>query len=462
MNLRSDRRQHIQRELDFHLKPAGEAREARGEETEPLQAVHGPESPASTNQLMEEVCERENLKEALRQVKANKGSGGVDGMTVDQLPDYLKQHWPAIREQLWNGTYEPKPVRRVEIPKPDGGVRKLGIPTVLDRFIQQAVMQVLQRRWDRTFSDHSYGFRPGRSAHQAVAQAQQYIAEGCGWVVDLDLEKFFDRVNHDKLMGQIAKRVEDKRLRKLIRAFLNAGVMENGLVSLSGEGTPQGGPLSPLLSNLVLDELDRELERRGHRFVRYADDCNLYVRSERAGQRVMGSVTRFITQKLKLKVNETKSAVARPQRRKFLGFSFRTGSQVQRVIAPKALDRFKQRIREITRRAKSVSLETTMEELAPYMRGWRSYFGFCETPEVLITLTRWVRLRLRAALWRQWKTPRRRRAALIELGMSPRLASNTAGSGRGPWYLARAKALSVGLSNAYFKSLGLPSLIEEC
>jgi RNA-directed DNA polymerase len=462
MNLRSGRRQNIQRELDSHPKPTGEAREARGEETELLQAVHGPESPASTSQLMEEVCERENLKEALRQVKANKGSGGVDGMTVDQLPDYLKQHWPAIREQLLNGTYEPKPVRRVEIPKPDGGVRKLGIPTVLDRFIQQAVMQVLQRRWDRTFSDHSYGFRPGRSAHQAVAQAQQYIAEGYGWVVDLDLEKFFDRVNHDKLMGQIAQRVEDKRLRKLIRAFLNAGVMENGLVSLSGEGTPQGGPLSPLLSNLVLDELDWELERRGHRFVRYADDCNLYVRSERAGQRVMESVTRFITQKLKLKVNETKSAVARPQGRKFLGFSFSAGPEVQRVIAPKALDRFKQRIREITRRAKSVSLETTMEELAPYMRGWRSYFGFCETPEVLITLTRWVRLRLRAALWRQWKTPRRRRAALMELGVSPRLASNTAGSGRGPWYLARAKALSVGLSNAYFKSLGLPSLIEEC
>jgi len=462
MSLTDDKQQNIQIELDFSSAPTGEAREARGEETEALQAVHGPESPASTNQLMEEVCERENLKEALRQVKANKGSGGIDGMTVDQLPDYLKQHWPAIREQLLNGTYEPKPVRRVEIPKPDGGVRKLGIPTVLDRFIQQAVMQVLQRRWDRTFSDHSYGFRPGRSAHQAVAQAQQYIAEGYGWVVDLDLEKFFDRVNHDKLMGQVAKRVEDKRLRKLIRAFLNAGVMENGLVSLSGEGTPQGGPLSPLLSNLVLDELDRELERRGHRLVRYADDCNLYVRSQRAGQRVMESVTRFITQKLKLKVNETKSAVARPQLRKFLGFSFTTGSQVQRVIAAKALDRFKQRIREITRQAKSVSLETTMEELAPYMRGWRSYFGFCETPEVLIYLTRWVRLRLRAALWRQWKTPRRRRAALMKLGVSPRLASHTAGSGRGPWYLARAKALSVGLSNAYFKSLGLPSLIEEC
>jgi RNA-directed DNA polymerase len=409
---------------------------------------------------MEEVCERENLKEALRRVRANKGSAGVDRMTVDGMTDYLKQHWPAIREQLLSGTYEPKPVRRVEIAKPDGGMRKLGIPTVLDRFIQQAVMQVLQRQWDPTFSDHSYGFRPGRSAHQAVAQAQQYIAGGYGWVVDFDLEKFFDRVHHDKLMGQIAKRVDDKRLLKLIRAFLNAGVMENGLVSPSVEGTPQGGPLSPLLSNLVLNELDRELERRGLRFVRYADDSNIYVRSERAGQRVMKSVTRFITHSLKLKVNEAKSAVARPQERKFLGFSFTVGPEAQRTIAPKALDRFKQRVREITRRAKGVSMETTMEELAPYLRGWRTYFGFCETPLVLISLTRWVRLRLRAALWRQWKTPHRRRAALLALGVRPRLASNTAGSGRGPWYLARAKALSVGLSNAYFKSLGLPTLID--
>ena len=408
---------------------------------------------------MEEVCERENLKEAMRRVKANKGSAGVDGMTVGGITAYLKQHWPAIRVQLLNGTYEPKPVRRVEIPKPDGGVRKLGIPTVLDRLIQQAVMQVLQRQWDRTFSDHSYGFRPARSAHQAVAQAQQYIAEGHGWCVDLDLEKFFDRVNHDKLMGQIAKRIEDKRLMKLIRAFLNAGVMENGLVSPSVEGTPQGGPLSPLLSNLVLDELDRELERRGHRFVRYADDCNIYVRSERAGQRVMESVTQFITQKLKLRVNETKSAVARPQERKFLGFSFSAGPEVKRVIAPKTLERCKRRIREITRRAKGVSMKTTIGELAPYMRGWRAYFGFCETPEVLLSLTRWVRLRLRAAMWRQWKTPRRRREALIKLGVRSRLASNTAGSGLGPWYLA--KALSVGLSNAYFKSLGLPSLVDE-
>jgi RNA-directed DNA polymerase len=461
MNLRSEMQQNIQTKLDFSSTPAGEAREAGREETESLPTTNDPESPARTNRLMEAVCERENLKEALRRVKANKGSAGVDGMTVGGITDYLKQHWPAIREQLMNGTYEPRPVRRVEIPKPDGGVRKLGIPTVLDRLIQQAVMQVLQRQWDPTFSESSYGFRPGRSAQQAVAQAQQYIAEGHGWCVDLDLEKFFDRVNHDKLMGQIARRVEDKRLLKLIRAFLNAGVMENGLVSPSVEGTPQGGPLSPLLSNLVLDELDRELERRGHRFVRYADDCNVYVRSERAGQRVMESVTQFITQKLRLKVNETKSAVARPQERKFLGFSFSAGPEVKRVIAPKALDRFKRRIREITRRAKGVSMKTTIDELAPYMRGWRGYFGFCETPEVLLSLTRWVRLRLRAALWRQWKTPRRRREALMELGVRERLASNTAGSGFGPWYLAKAKALSVGLSNAYFKSLGLPSLIDE-
>src|ERR1700688_1943699 len=301
MSLKSETQQNIQTELNFSSTSAGEAREAGRKGTEPLPAVNDPESPASTSRLMEEVCERENLKEALRRVKANKGSAGVDGMTVGGITDYLKQHWPAIREQLLNGTYEPRPVRRVEIPKPDGGVRQLGIPTVLDRFIQQSVMQVLHRQWDPTFSEGSYGFRPGRSAQQAVAQAQQYIAEGHGWCVDFDLEKFFDRVNLDKLMGQIAKRVEDKRLLKLIRAFLNAGVMENGLVSPSVEGAPQGGPLSPLLSNLVLDELDRELERRGHRFVRYADDCNIYVSSERAGQRVMKSVSQFITQKLQLK-----------------------------------------------------------------------------------------------------------------------------------------------------------------
>src|SRR6202521_2693592 len=421
MDLKRDKRQNIQKKLDFSSERKGEARQAGREETESRQAVHEPESPASTIRLMEEVCERENLLEALRRVKGNKGSAGIDGMTVGQLSGYLKEHWLTIREQLLNGIYEPQPVRRVEIEKPDGGgMRKLGIPTTLDRFLQQAVMQVLQRQWDPTFSD---------------------------------------RVNHDTLMGQVAKHVEDKRLLKLIRAFLNAGVMENGLVSPSVEGTPQGGPLSPLLSNLVLDELDRELECRGHRVVRYADDCNIYVRSERAGQRVMESISRFITQKLKLKVNEAKSAVARPQERKFLGFSFTAGPNIRRAIAPKSLERFKQRIREITRRAKGASMKTIMEELAPYMRGWRGYFGSCQTPEVLIALTRWVRLRLRAALWRQWKTPRRRRAALIALGVRGELR-NMAGSGHGPWHLARSKALSVGLSNAHFKSLGLPSLIE--
>src|SRR5215204_5881056 len=457
----SDKRQKNQLVLAFTEMSRSEAPRDSGEGTEALMAKRKAESMVSSEQLMEEVCERKNCEQALARVKSNKGSAGIDGMTVEELPAYLKKHWPIIREQLLSGTYKPQAVKRVEIPKPDGGIRQLGIPTVLDRFIQQAVMQVLQRNWDETFSDHSYGLRPGRSAHQAVAQAQQYIAEGYGWCVDFDLEKFFDRVNHDKLMGQVAKRVEDKRLLKLIRAFLNAGVMENGLVSPSVEGTPQGGPLSPLLSNLVLDELDRELERRGLRFVRYADDSNIYVRSERAGQRVMESITRFITQKLKLKVNEAKSAVARPQERKFLGFSFTIGPDIKRMIAPKSLERFKQRIREITRRAKGVSIKTTMEELASYMRGWRGYFGFCETPEVLIALTRWVRLRLRAALWRQWKTPRRRRAALIALRVSGEL-SNMAGSSRGPWHLARSKALSLGLSNAYFRSLGLPSLFGAC
>src|SRR5580692_4030385 len=408
MNLKDDRQPNIQLELDFSPALPGEARTAGREETESSGAMSGTENPASTNRLMEEVCERANLKEALRRVKANQGSAGVDGMTVGGISDYLTQHWPAIREQLLSGTYEPKPVRRVEIAKPDGGVRKLGIPTVLDRFIQQAVMQVLQRKWDGTFSEHSYGFRPGRSAHQAVAQAQQYIAEGYGWCVDFDLEKFFDRVNHDKLMGQIAKRIEDKRLLKLIRAFLNAGVMENGLVGPSGEGTPQGGPLSPLLSNLVLDELDRELERRGHRFVRYADDSNLYVGSERAGQRVMESVTHFITHRLKLKVNPAKSAVARPGQRKFLGFSFTGEQEPRRRIAPKAIARFKERIREQTRRTRGISLTQMVTQIATYLRGWLGYFNDCQTPSVLQTLESWLRRRLRSVVWKQWKRGRTR------------------------------------------------------
>jgi len=418
------------------------------------------ESPADTERLMEEVCEQENCQQALRRVKANKGAPGVDGMNVRELEAHLKQHWPAIREQLLSGTYRPQPVRRVEIDKPDaGGVRKLGIPTVLDRFIQQAVLQVLQKRWDPTFSDHSYGFRPERSAHQAVARAQQYVAEGYRWVVDLDLEKFFDRVGHDKLMSRIAERVSDKRLLKLIRAFLNAGVMENGLVGAVDEGVPQGGPLSPLMSNLVLDELDRELERRGHRFVRYADDSNVYVRSARAGQRVMVSLTAFITQRLQLKVNAQKSAVARPGERKFLGFSFTGGQQPRRRIAPKAIARFKGRVRELTRRTRGVSIESMVTQLSTYLRGWHGYFGYCQTPTVLRDLESWLRRRLRAVLWKQWKRGRRRFAELRRRGISAELAAKTASSAHGPWHLANSPALAMALPNAYFASLGLPPLV---
>ena len=431
----SDKRQknQLQRLLAFTDEGRSEAPRTRREGTEALTAKRTCESPAPAEQGMEEVCDRENLKRALRRVKSNKGSPGTDGMTVGELLGYLKQHWPMIREQLLSGTYKPQPVKRVEIAKPDGGVRKLGIPTVLDRFIQQAVMQVLQSKWDRTFSEHSHGFRPQRSAHQAVAKAQQYIAAGHRWVVDLDLEKFFDRVNHDRLMAAIARRVNDKRMLKLMRAFLESGVMENGLVSPVEEGTPQGGPLSPLLSNLVLDELDRELERRQHRFVRYADDCNIYVASERAGKRVKQSVTRFIQRRLKLKVNEAKSAVARPQERKFLGFSFTGGAEVKRRIAQKALFRCKQRVRELTRRTQGISLEQMTKELADYLRGWKGYFGYCQTPSVLHGLDQWIRRRLRSVIWKQ----RKRRSS---------------------WHLANSPALSTTFPNAYFDSLGLPRL----
>src|SRR5436190_2446375 len=458
MSLQDDKQQNIQMEMDFSSALTGEAREAGREETESPGVTNGTENPASTNRLMEAVCERENLKAALRQVKANKGSPGVDGMTVVGIKDYLKQHWPAIREQLLNGTYEPKPVRRVEIPKPDGGVRKLGIPTVLDRFIQQAVMQVLQRRWDRTFSNHSYGFRPGRSAHQAVEAAQRYIAAGYCWCVDLDLEKFFDRVSHDKLMARIATRISDRRMLKLIRAFLKAGVMEGGLVSPVDEGTPQGGPLSPLLSNIVLDEFDWELERRGLRFARYADDCNVYVRSRRAGERVMESITRFITTKLKLKVNEQKSAVARPWERKFLGFSFTANREPKRRIATKAVLQFKAKIREVTRRTRGVNVEKMAEELGRYLRGWLGYFGQCQTPSVLQGLEEWTRHRLRSVIWKQWDRGPVRFAELRKRGVGKDLAAQTAGSAHGPWRLANSPALQIALPNAYFDSLGIPRL----
>jgi RNA-directed DNA polymerase len=453
-----DQRQKIQLELALTVRGRSEARRPIVQGTEAPAAKSGTDSPAGTERLMEEVCERANLKQALRRVQRNGGSPGIDGMTVAELPGYLEEHWPNLRAQLLNGTYQPQPVKRVPIPKPDGGVRNLGIPTALDRFVQQAVLQILQRRWDKTFSEHSYGFRPNRSAHQAVARAQQYIADGYRWVVDLDLEKFFDRVNHDKLMGRMAKRVADKRVLKLTRAFLNAGVMESGLVSPTDEGTPQGGPLSPLLSNLVLDELDRELEQRGHRFVRYADDCNIYVRSERAGQRVMDSVSSFITSKLKLRVNGEKSAVARPWQRKFLGFSFTNGQQPKRRIAPKAMSRFKQRVRELTRRTRGVSIQRMVSELAVYLNGWRSYFGFCQTPSVLAELDGWVRRRLRCLLWKQWKRGRTRYARLRSRTVGVQLAARTAGSSHGPWRLAASPALSIALPDAYFASLGLSQL----
>ncbi len=454
----SDRRQKDQLELALAAESRGEAPTVADRGTESLTAERSIESPAGTERLMEEVCERENLREALKRVRANGGSAGVDGMRVEELSDYLKDNWPTIRDELLSGTYRPQPVRRVTIPKPDGGERKLGIPTVVDRFIQQAVLQVLQGRWDRTFSERSYGFRPNRSAHQAVAKAQEYLAEGNRWVVDIDLEKFFDRVNHDKLMGRVAKRVADKRLLKLLRAYLNAGALENGLVSPTDEGTPQGGPLSPLLSNLVLDELDRELERRGHRFVRYADDCNIYVRTERAGKRVMESVTGFITTKLKLKVNGEKSAVARPWERKFVGFSFTNGKEPKRRIAPKALDRFKKRVRELTRRTRGVSLEEMIAEVAVYLRGWRGYFGFCQTPSVLDALDEWMARRLRCVVWKQWKRGRVRYRELHRRGVRSGLAARTAGSAHGPWRLAASPALHFALPKAHLASLGLPLL----
>ena len=454
----SDRRQKNQLELAFPAESRSEAPTATEEGTESLAAKHRAESPAITERLMEEVCERENCKQAFRRVRVNKGSPGVDGMSVHKLAGHLKQHWPAIREQLLTGTYKPQPVKRVEIPKPDGGVRKLGIPTVLDRLIQQAVLQVLQRRWDRTFSEHSYGFRPQRSAHQAVQAAQQHIADGYRWVVDLDLEKFFDRVNHDKLMAKIAERIRDKRMLALIRTFLRAGVMEDGLVSPTGEGTPQGGPLSPLLSNIVLDELDQELERRGLRFARYADDSNIYVRSRRAGERVMRSITAFITGKLKLRVNQQKSAVARPWQRKFLGFSFTLHREPQRRIAPKAIQRFKEKVRELTRRTRGVSVEKMAEQLGRYLQGWQGYFGYCQTPSVLRDLDYWTRRRLRAFLWKQWKRGTVRFRELTARGVDRELAAQTAGSAHGPWRLAESPGLHIALPNAYFASLGIPSL----
>ena len=452
-------RQKNQVELNLGTGTRGEAPKTAVQETEARAARTDIESQGVlVGPSMEAIVERENLRKALARVKRNKGAPGIDGMSVDDLAAYLKEHWPTTRDQLLAGTYEPQPVRRVEIPKATGGTRPLGIPTVLDRFIQQAAMQVLQADWDRTFSEASFGFRPGRSAHQAVARAQELIASGHDTVVDIDLEKFFDRVNHDILMGLVAKRVSDKRILKLTRGFLIAGVLADGLIGPTEEGTPQGGPFSPLLSNLMLDVLDKELEKRGHHFVRYADDCNIYVRSQRSGERVMASIEQFLAKRLKLRVNKAKSAVAKPSVRKFLGFSFTGGEQPRRRIAPQAIARLKAKVRELTRRTGGQSLSQVAKELSCYLIGWRGYFGFCETPSVLRALDQWIRRRLRAVAWQQWKRGRTRYAELRRRGVGRVLAACSAGSPHGPWRLSNSPALTIALSNASLVSLGLASL----
>lgn len=450
------KRQKNQLELAFTYEGKGEARRLERKGTEPSLARYESEGLAESEGLMEGVCEVKNLKQALRRVKRNGGSPGIDGMTVEELPQWLIENWSKLRDELLTGCYRPTAVKRVEIEKPEGGTRKLGIPTVVDRFVQQAVSQVLQRIWEPTFSEASYGFRPGRSGHQAVDAAQRYIREGRRWVVDIDLEKFFDRVNHDRLMARVSMRVRDKRMLGLIRSILTSGVMEGGLVSPIDEGTPQGGPLSPLLSNIVLDELDQELEKRGHAFVRYADDCNIYVRSERAGKRVMQSLSALITKRLRLRVNETKSAVGRPYQRKFLGFSFTSQRQARRRIAPKALTRFKERVRELTQRRRGRSLETIIAELNVYLAGWKGYFGYCETPSVLKELDGWIRRRLRCYQWKQWRKPRARRLALLRLGADPNLARGFGSSNRGAWHMAGL--LGDILTPSYFDSLHLTRL----
>jgi RNA-directed DNA polymerase len=408
---------------------------------------------------MERVVERSNLPAALRRVQQNGGSPGIDCMTVEALPDYLRREWPKIREQLLSGTYRPHPVRRVKIPKPGGGVRKLGIPTVLDRFIQQALLQALQRDWDKTFSEQSFGFRPNRSAWQAVAQAQRYLRAGYSWVVDLDLEQFFDRVNHDQLMSRVRKRVSDRRILKLIDRYLKAGALTSEGWEATPEGTPQGGPLSPLLANLLLDGLDKELERRGHRFVRYADDCNIYVRSARAGKRVLASLTRYLERRLKLAVNEAKSAVDRPWRRTFLGFSFTWRQPNRRTVSMKALKNFQEQVRSLTKRTRGVSLSTLVRELRDYVRGWSGYFDFAEAKASFKELDSWIRRRLRCYLWKQWG--RHRYRELIRRGVSRELAWNTRKSAHGPWRLSRSPALAFALPGGYFDALGVPRLYQR-
>ena len=417
------------------------------------------ESPSiQSSSFMTQVLERNNLQRALKQVKRNKGAPGVDGMTVDDLSGYLKQHWKILKAELLKETYRPTPVMRVEIPKPDGSKRKLGIPTVIDRFIQQAIAQVLQAIWDIDFHDHSYGFRPKRSAHQAIIYAQQTIRSGYGWVVDLDLKSFFDEVNHDRLMNRLQKRIEDKVLLRLINRYLKAGVQINGKKVKSVKGAPQGGPLSPILSNIVLDELDWELERRGHKFARYADDCNIFVKSEVAGERVMKSVRRFIEDSLRLKVNTQKSAVDRPWKRMFLGFSISwRGNRIR--VGKKAILKLKGTIRELTRRTRGHTLNQIIADLRKSLLGWKAYFDISEVLSPLHDLDKWIRRKLRCYIWKQWGRAGYRN--LRRRGVGQYLAWNTAKSAHGPWRLSKSPALARALPNKYFRGMGLPSLASR-
>jgi RNA-directed DNA polymerase len=411
--------------------------------------------------LMERILSRENLLSALKRVERNKGSHGVDEMPVQNLRKHILEHWESMKMELLEGTYEPQPVRRVEIPKPDGGVRLLGIPTVTDRLIQQAVAQVLTTLYEPTFSEHSYGFRPKRSAHGAIRKAKGYIQEGNRWVIDIDLEKFFDKVNHDRLMGTLSKRIKDKRLLKLIRNYLKSGIMINGIVTTNEEGTPQGGPLSPLLSNIVLDELDKELEERGHKFVRYADDCNIYVKSKKAGNRVMGSVTSFIEERLKLKVNLNKSAVDRPWKRKFLGFSFTLHKEPKVRIAKESMKRMKSKIREITSRKKPYPMDYRIEKLNQYLMGWCGYFALADTPSVFRAFDSWIRRRLRMCMWKNWKKPSTKVRKLIGLGAPEDKAYEWGNSRKSYWRISKSPVLHRTLGNSYWSSQGLKSLLSR-
>ena len=420
-----------------------------------------PGDGTSPIRLMEAVVEKQNMTQAYRRVMSNKGAAGIDEIPVEDLLDYLNQHWSRLKEELLTGSYHPQAVRIVEIPKPSGGIRKLGIPTVIDRLIQQALLQVLTPVFDPYFSESSYGFRPKRSAHDAVQAAQAHVAAGHRWVVDMDLEKFFDRVNHDVLMARLARKITDKRILRLIRRYLQAGAMRAGVTSPRSEGTPQGGPISPLLSNILLDELDKELERRGHRFCRYADDCNIYVRSKAAAERVMVSTTRFLSQKLRLKVNAEKSAVDRPWNRTFLGYSMTHHREPRLKVARKSVIRLKKKLKQIWRQGRGQSLSRLIETMRPVLRGWMAYFRLSEVKGVLEELDSWIRRHLRGVIWHQWKKPKTRAKNLIKRGLSKARAWKSASNGRGCWYNAGASHMNEAFKASYFKEMGLLSLRQE-